>query len=304
MDSSITETRSPHITVKPLTREIGAEIVGARLAEPLDRAVTRAIRTAVIDYKVIFFRDQQQLDAESQVAFARQFGEVTAGHPTVPGRDGQPSIFHLDSDDFGRADHWHTDVTFSMHPPTFSILRAIQLPELGGDTMWADTHAAYERLPAPLRNLAEQLRVVHTNTYDYGRSIRAEANEAERANRERMTAIVFETEHPMVRVHPETCHRSLLLGGFAQQITGLSTSVSSDLLRIFQSYVLRPEHMVRWRWRLGDVAMWDNRSSQHYAVNDYGQARRQMERVTVAGDVPVGVDGVSSRPLRGQDSGW
>jgi alpha-ketoglutarate-dependent sulfate ester dioxygenase len=146
--------------------------------------------------------------------------------------------------------------------------------------------------------------VVHTNSYDYGRSIRADESPAERANRERMTALVFETEHPMVRVHPETGRRCLLLGGFAQQISGLPTGVSADLLRIFQSYVLRPEHLVRWRWRPGDVAMWDNRSTQHYAVNDYGKARRRMERVTVAGDVPVGADGMPSRGLRGHDSGW
>jgi alkyl sulfatase len=304
MDSAVTEARSSHVTVKPLTRRIGAEIAGVDIADRLDAVTIKAIRAAAIEYKVVFFRDQQRLDAASQAAFARGFGELTGGHPTVPSPGGRPLIFHLDSDDFGRADHWHTDVTFAMHPPTFSILRAIELPELGGDTMWADTQAAYERLPAPLKTLAEQLRVVHTNSYDYGRSIRAEENEAERANRERMTAIVFETEHPMVRVNPETGRRSLLLGGFAQQISGLSTSVSSDLLRIFQSYVLRPEHLVRWRWRPGDVAMWDNRSSQHYAVNDYGSARRRMERVTVAGDVPVGVDGTPSRPLRGGDSGW
>jgi alpha-ketoglutarate-dependent sulfate ester dioxygenase len=295
-------TRDHGISVRPLTCRIGAAIEGANIAGTLDEPTIEAIRAALITYKVVFFRNQQNLDAETHVAFARRFGQVTRGHPTVPSPNDRPMIFHLDSDDFGRADHWHTDVTFSMHPPSFSILRAAQLPELGGDTMWADTQSAYERLPLPLRSFAEQLRVVHTNAYDYGRNFEAQQSDGERANRDRITAIVFETEHPLVRVHPETGHKCLLLGGFAQHISGLSSGVSADLLRIFQSYVLRPEHLVRWQWHAGDVAMWDNRSTQHYAVNDYGQARRRMERVTVSGDVPLGVDGIPSRSIQGPQS--
>jgi alpha-ketoglutarate-dependent taurine dioxygenase len=296
LDAAVSATG---IGVRPLTCRIGAEVVGARLVGPLDDAAVAAIRAAVVARKVIFFRNQGDLDAASQVAFAARFGAVPPGHPVLSDPASQPAIMRLDSDDFGRADHWHTDSTFSMRPPTFSILRAVQLPELGGDTMWADTQSAYDRLPPPLRSLAEQLRVVHTNAYDYSRSLRAQERDDTRMNRDRLMAMILETEHPMVRIHPETGQRSLLLGGFAQQITGLSASVSQDLLRIFQSYVLRPEHLVRWRWNPGDVAMWDNRSTQHYAVNDFGEARRRMERVIVAGDVPVGADGSRSRSLRG-----
>jgi alpha-ketoglutarate-dependent taurine dioxygenase len=287
------------ITVRPLTSRIGAEVAGARLSESLGDATVAAIRRAALAHKVIFFRDQADLDEGAHVAFAGRFGQVPLGHPVLKSHERQPMIMRLDSDDFGRADHWHTDSTFSLRPPSFSILRAVQLPELGGDTMWADTQSAYTRLPPPLRALAEQLRVVHTNAYDYGRSLRAEERDDTRMNRDRLMAAVLEAEHPMVRVHEETGRRSLLLGGFAQHVSGLSSSVAADLLRIFQSYVLRPEHLVRWRWRPGDVAMWDNRSTQHYAVNDYGEARRRMERVIVAGEVPVGVDGSRSRSLRG-----
>src|SRR6185295_3104567 len=126
--------------------------------------------------------------------------------------------------------------------------------------------------------------------------------EATRASMEEFTSIVFETEHPLVRVHPETGRRSLMLGGFARYILGMPTPVSTDLLRIFQSFVLRPEHQVRWHWSPGDVVIWDNRSTQHYAVKDYGDSYRKMQRVTVAGDLQVGPDGTTSRAIKGDAS--
>jgi alpha-ketoglutarate-dependent taurine dioxygenase len=169
----------------------------------------------------------------------------------------------------------------------FSILRAMILPEVGGDTLWASTVAAYADLPEDLRQLADQLRAVHSNGHDYARpdvvALRAKIGEARLANLAAFASEVFETEHPVVRVHPETGERALLLGGFAHRLVGHSSSESVDLIRIFQSYVTRPENVVRWTWQEGDVAIWDNRSTQHYAIYDYGEERRRMQRVTTAG---------------------
>ena len=178
------------------------------------------------------------------------------------------------------------------------------MPEVGGDTIWANTVSAYESLPKELRELADTLRIVHTNTHDYAKpSSREEAaNEVISAHRRQFVSKVFRTEHPAVRVHPETGERSLVLGGFAETVVGLGPQASRDLIRILQDYVTRPEHTVRWRWRAGDLAIWDNRATQHVAVFDYGNARRRAERVTVAGPVPVGVDGRESVALEGDAS--
>jgi taurine dioxygenase len=157
-----------------------------------------------------------------------------------------------------------------------------------------------------LKRLAGDLHAVHTNAYDYGRAVamQSDADEGARRHQELFTQLTFETEHPVVRVHPETGRPSLLLGGFAQQIVGLPSDVSRDLLRMFAGYVTRPEHIVRWRWRDGDAAIWDNRATQHYAVNDYGDAHRVVERVTVSGVRPVGLDGWQSQAIRGDNTSY
>jgi alpha-ketoglutarate-dependent taurine dioxygenase len=286
----------------PLTPEIGAEISGLSLARVDDGAVS-AIQAALLDHKVLFFRDQD-ISQEDQIAFAKRLGELTGGHPTLPSPEGQQFVLELDSLLGGRADHWHTDVTFALEPPAISILRAVELPPVGGDTQWASTEAAYDRLPGPLQRLAGELHAVHTNDYDYGRALRSDDDEDARRHRDAFTSTVFETEHPVVRVHPETGRATLLLGGFARQLVGLPSDVSRDLLRVFASYVTRPEHIVRWRWRPGDVAIWDNRATQHYAVNDYGDAHRVVQRVTVSGVRPMGLDGWQSEARRGDASSY
>jgi taurine dioxygenase len=171
---------------------------------------------------------------------------------------------------------------------------------------WANTVAAYESLPTELQDLADSLRVVHTNAHDYATpASRAEAEDPLlQASRAQFTSTVFKTEHPAVRVHPETGERSLVLGGFAQSVVGLGPQASRDLIRIFQDYVTRPENTVRWQWRVGDLAIWDNRATQHIAVYDYGSAHRRGERVTVAGPVPVGVDGRQSVALQGDAASY
>lgn len=302
------EEPSTELKVEPLTVGIGAEIKGIDLSEPLSDATVAAIRTTLIERKVVFLRDQV-LSGDEQVRFASRLGILTAAHPTMPSLSdqkvsGATRIYELDGANGGRADHWHTDVTYTVRPPAISVLRSIEVPEIGGDTQWANTEAGYARLPAPLKHLASELRVVHTNAYDYGRALKVSGDGAASRQREQFESIVFETEHPLVREHPESGRRALLLGGFAQQIVDLPAKVSADLIAIFQSYVLRPEHIVRWRWRRGDVAIWDNRGTQHYAVNDYSDAARKVQRVTVAGEVPVGLDGRPSRALRGDDRAY
>jgi alpha-ketoglutarate-dependent sulfate ester dioxygenase len=288
----------PGFSVVPVTPVIGAEIRGVDLGH-IDEPTVAAVRSALLAHKVLFFRSQT-FGPEGQIAFAQRLGRLTGGHPTLPSSGDKDYILELDSLAGGRADHWHTDVTFIVEPVAISVLRMVKLPEVGGDTQWANTEVAYERLPEPLKNLANQLHAIHTNAYDYARSAKvAGEDEVTRRQRELFTQTVFESEHPVVRLHPETGKPSFLLGGFARQIVGLPDEVSRDILRIFASYILRPEHIVRWRWQQGDVAIWDNRATQHYAVNDYGDAHRVVNRVTVSGLRPVGVDGWGSEARRG-----
>ncbi|MBD1909884.1 MULTISPECIES: TauD/TfdA family dioxygenase [unclassified Leptolyngbya] len=289
---------------KQLTGRIGAEILGLNLSANLSDEVIAEIREALVRYKVIFFRNQT-LDGPGQIAFARRFGELTKGHPTLPTVTDQPEILDLD---YGRtatrANNWHTDVTFVDRPPLGSILRTLELPSTGGDTLWANTVAAYQDLPAPLRALADQLWAVHTNDYDYIETAstlsEAEASEYHKT----FISTLYETLHPVVRVHPESGERGLFIGGFAQKIQGFSSSESADLLRMFQSYVTRPENTVRWHWQLGDVAFWDNRSTQHYATYDYDGQLRRVQRVTIAGDVPFGIDGKRSHAIKGNSAAY
>jgi alpha-ketoglutarate-dependent taurine dioxygenase len=290
------------IGVEPLTIRTGAQIHGVDLREHLSDGAIEAIRSALLRRRVIFFRDQD-IDAAQQLDFAARFGPLTGGHPTLSAEPGQPQVLELDSLAGGRADGWHTDNTFTDRPPTFSVLRSVVIPDCGGDTVWANTVAAYAHLPEPLRAFADLLRAVHTNAPDPASSVQY-TDEATRLHDEEFVSSVFETEHPVVRVHPETGERALLLGGFAQRIVGLSGSDSRKVIGLLQDRIPTPENTVRWHWRQGDVAMWDNRSTQHYAVNDYGQTHRLVKRVTVAGAVPVGVDGRPSVALRGDASAW
>ena len=213
------------------------------------------------------------------------------------------ALFDLDSRAGAAANHWHTDVTFVQRPPTFSILRAIVIPDVGGDTLWANTAAAYLDLRPGIRAMADELRAVHTNGQDYGRVDVAAAKGRLRPEQlehlKNFVSTVYETEHPVVRIHPETGEPTLLLGGFAQRIVGHSSSESADILRTLQGYVIRPENTVRWKWQEGDVAIWDNRSTQHYAIYDYGSERRRVQRVTTAGFTPTGLDGRESVAIQG-----
>ena len=279
------------LDVVPVAGRIGAEVRGVRLSADLDEQTVAAIRAAWLEHKVLFFRNQHHLDEASQEALTGVFGGAPVGHPTVPSIEGTRYILELDSRHGGRANSWHTDVTFVDAYPKASILRALVVPTSGGDTVWANTAAAYSDLSPELRALADSLWALHTNEYDY-QARRPEASlDAVKRYQEVFTSTVYETKHPLVRVHPETGERTLLLGHFVKRILGLSSHDSAHLFQVFQEHITRLENTVRWRWQVGDVAVWDNRATQHYAVNDYGDQHRLVRRVTVAGDVPVSIDG-------------
>jgi alpha-ketoglutarate-dependent sulfate ester dioxygenase len=294
-----------HVDVTPLAGHIGAEITGVDTGVPLSDDQVARIRQALLDHKVVFLRGQH-LNYRRQVAFAERLGPLTLGHPTLASPPGQPLLEEIDSRKGGKVNYWHTDVTFVDRPPAFTLLHAVVIPPLGGDTIWANTASAYQSLPEELRDLAGRLRVVHTNDFDYARTIirGGPVDPAAEAAHAEFISTVYETEHPLVRVHPETSERSLVLGGFARTVLGFTPQASRDLIRLLQEYITRPEQTVRWRWREGDLAIWDNRATQHYAIADYGTAHRRGERVTVAGPVPVGVDGRPSVAIKGNAAAY
>ena len=299
------------LTIARVAGRIGAEIGGVDLAEPLDAHTVAAIRAALLEHKVVFFR-AQRLDHGSQIAFARQFGELTHAHPHEDAPPEQfPQILTIDPDRYARKygeDYrqesrarqysyfagWHTDVTAAVNPPAASILRAETVPEFGGDTQWTNLVAAYEGLSAPLQRLAESLRAVHR--------FRVTADEESKLAK-RVTANLLIAEHPVVRVHPETGERALFVNpGFTDHIAGLSAVESRRILELFYEHLTRPEYTVRFRWHEGDVAFWDNRATAHLAPRDLDHlhVQRTLHRVTIIGDRPVGVDGRESELIAGR----
>ncbi len=282
-----------------LTGCIGAEIRGVALSGALSEAVVAAIRAALLKHKVIFFRDQHHLDDPTQEAFAERLGELMR-LPTVDETGGSRSLLDLQPSSGYFTTIWHTDSTFMASYPEASILRAITMPSVGGDTMWANTAAAYRDLPAPLKALVEDLTCIHRNNTDM-RERHGELPAERLQNGGRLDAKVFETEHPVVSIHPETGERCLLLGAqFTRRFVGLTLEDSQRLIGVLQDHVTRPEHTVRWRWRAGDVAVWDNRATQHRVVADYGDEVRHLRRATVRGVPAVGPNGFRSRQVSGE----
>lgn len=249
-----------------------------------------AVRAALTEHKVLFFREQR-LDPDSQIALGNRFGELTASHPVVGGLDdAHTEIYSLDSADDQFSDEWHTDVTFMKRPPLGSILRAVTLPPRGGDTSWTDLELAYASLSPPVQRLADELTALHDGNREFGRYLaQRRGGEGSEWDGEIVTSLNT-VAHPVVRVHPETGRRSLFVNpGFTIRIAGVSDAESRYLLDLFFAHITKPEHIVRHRWAPGDVAMWDNRSTAHYANRDYGTQRRVMHRITLRGDAPVGV---------------
>ena len=294
---TITDTR---IEVERIGGRIGAEIVGIDLTNPLTGETVAELNAALLAHKVLVFRGQH-LDDTGQTRFASLFGPLTTAHPTVPSLDGNEHILPVEGGEGARANTWHTDVTFVLSPPKASTLRALVVPPYGGDTLIANSAAAYADLPEDLRLLADRLWAVHTNDHDYATHPQFRTEEAVQRHQV-FTSRRYQTAHPVVRVHPESGERGLFIGGFAQRLLGLSATESRDILRLLQAYVTRPENTVRIRWNPGDLVLFDNRITQHYAIDNYDDLPRRLNRVTVAGDVPAGIDGRRSYSLAGDAS--
>lgn len=297
--SIITETK---LEFAKLGSRIGAEIRGFDLSGDLSPETVGQIRAALNEHKALVFREANILSDEAQVKFASHFGPLTTAHPTVASVEGEENVLPVDSEN-GSANNWHTDVTFVVNPPQASTLRSIDLPSYGGETLIASSAGAYADLPDELRNFADTLWAIHTNDYDYSVPKNLEHENADERRKE-FTRIKFETAHPVVRVHPLTGERGLFIGGFAQRlrIVGLSNTESKDIIRLLQAYVTRPENVVRVNWEPNQLVLFDNRITQHYAPDNYDGQPRKLNRVTIAGDIPVGVDGKPSQSIQGDSS--
>jgi alpha-ketoglutarate-dependent taurine dioxygenase len=301
------------VGVRPVAGHIGADITGVDISRPLAPEQVAAIRDALHRYKVIFFRGQQ-LDHATQIAFGRQFGELTYAHPHDEAPpENYPEIFTVDPRRYEKrygADYrqesrrrqysystgWHTDVTAAVNPPAASILRADVVPEIGGDTTWTNLVAAYEGLSEQVKAFVETLRAEHR----YGGPDGARGNSAyaRRINDNLLVAI-----HPVVRVHPVTGEKALFVNpGFTSHITGVTARESRAILDLLYAEISRPEYTVRLRWEPGTVAFWDNRATAHLAPRDieHLDVQRTLHRVTLVGDVPVGPDGRESELVAGQ----
>jgi alkyl sulfatase len=292
------------VDVRPLTAHTGAEIHGVDLND-LDDAVVADIRSALLRWKVVFFRDQR-LDHTGQLAFARRFGAPTAAHPLFDASEADPRIYPIDRGRFAKRYNgpandglfagWHSDVTAAVNPPWGSILRAEVVPPYGGDTQFTNLVAAYEDLSEPLRQLADGLRGIHY----FSAPTAAQATDD---FRHRLQARPLRTEHPLVRVHPETGERALYVSpSFLKEIVGLSPRESEQVLALFWEQIVRPRYLVRFKWEPGSLAFWDNRSTCHLGPTDLGAVDhdRLLYRVTLVGDVPVGPDGRESVAIEGE----
>jgi alpha-ketoglutarate-dependent taurine dioxygenase len=288
------------IDITRIGGRIGAEISGVDLSLPIGPGDAKEIHEALVEHKVLVFRGQH-LDDEQHQRFASIFGELTLAHPTVPSVDGQASVLEVAGGEGARANAWHTDVTFVVAPPKATTLRSLVIPPYGGDTLFSNTAAAYADLPEHLRLLADRLWAEHSNSYDYAEHPQFRSTEVEEYQKV-FVSTRYRTAHPVVRVNPDSGVPNLFIGNFVTGIIGLSKTEGRDILRLLQHYVTRPENTLRHKWQVGDIVVWDNRSTQHYAADDYGDLARKLHRVTVAGDVPVSVNGEKSRILEGDEA--
>ncbi|MDB4986067.1 MAG: tauD1 [Myxococcaceae bacterium] len=292
------------IEVAPVAGYIGAEIGNVDLAKPLSDVAVSEIRGALLKHKVVFFRNQKKVGHAEQISFAQRFGQVTYAHPHEDEPYEEfPEILPIDTKRYearyGRRltsyeSRWHTDVTAAVNPPAASVLRAVNVPAVGGDTQWTNLVAAYENLSAPVRALADQLRAEHR----FGIHLQDSSKYLQRIRENPLVSI-----HPVVRVHPETGERALFVQpGFTSHIVGIPKYESEALLKLFFEQIQRPAFTVRFRWQPGDIAFWDNRATAHLAPQDLNHldVERVLYRVTLTGDIPVGVDGVRSELSEGK----
>ncbi len=286
-------TAATRMRVEPLTCAIGAEISGVNLgAAARDDGLFADIRALLLQHKVLFLRDQDISRAE-HVAFARRFGELE-GHPVAGSDPDYPGLVRIYKSPDAPADRyenaWHTDATWRDKPPMGCVLRCIECPPVGGDTMWVNMALAFENLPAHVKAQIAPLRARHSIEASFGAAMPIEKRLA-------LKAQFPDAEHPVVRTHPETGEKVLFVNAFATHFSNFHTPANvrfgqdavpgaADLMRYLISQAYIPEYQVRWRWKPNSVAIWDNRSTQHYAVMDYPPCHRKMERAGIMGDTP------------------
>jgi taurine dioxygenase len=271
-------------SIAPLTPTIGAEISGIDLSKPMTADLLAALRQALLEWKVIFFRDQD-ITTEEHLAFARHFGELEV-HPFAPHKPGYPEVLAIthDRDSKGRENVWHSDVTWRLCPSLGSVLRAIEVPEVGGDTLFSDMYAAYEGLSDEVKEKIDGAVAIHD--FAHFRKLMRSRGKSE-AEIEEMNRKYPMAEHPVVRTHPETGRKGIYVNtAFTQYIAGMDRAESDALLAHLYAQAAIPEYQCRFRWQKNSIAFWDNRACQHYAVSDYWPAVRRMERVTIIGDRP------------------
>ena len=271
--------RFDRIGVRPLAATVGAELSGVDLGH-VDDATFEEIRRAFLEFEVVFFRDQD-ISADQQVAFARRFGELEE-HPFLPSKQGEEKIVQFAKDEqvIGVENVWHNDVTWRECPAMAAILRAVDVPPTGGDTLFADTAMAYQGLDDELKQQVDDAVAIHDFTHSFGLAM--EPDELAR-QQEKFPA----QRHPVVLTHPETGRRHLYVNAiFTSHIEGLPRDESDALLDRLYREMDVPEYQCRFRWEKNSVAFWDNRAVQHYATSDYDPQIRVMERVAITGDEP------------------
>ena len=284
MKSPIKETGSP-LTVSPLVGGLGAEIGGVELSQPLGDDAVAAIRHALLTHLVVFFRDQS-LSPSGLVEFGRRFGTL-GRYPFVDGLRDHPEVIEVTKLEHERTNFggvWHSDTTYLSEPPMGSMLFAVEVPPVGGDTLFANMFMAYERLSAGMKGLLAGLRAVSTST----------KADVTRTREDRIASApgkeaggVFEATHPVVRTHPESGRKALYVNpAHSVRFDGMTERESAPLLEFLFRHQIDPEFTCRFRWEVGSLAFWDNRCTLHNPINDYHGYRRRMLRITLAGDVP------------------
>ena len=272
------------LDVRLLSPTIGAEIRGLDCASDLSDEEIAAIRAVWLERLVVFFPDQH-LDDETQIAFAGRFGELTESHPVEPQVLERREVHSIESGK-DRTDFWHTDITFMQRPAMASMLRSIEVPDAGGDTMWSDTRGAYDALAEPLQRLCDGLSAYHYEQYYAQMVAEGHGNVWEGKKLTRLLPAL----HPVVRVHPETGRRNLFVNPkFTLRVVDFPEAQSDRLLRLLYDHMTDPRFVVRYHWSVGTLAFWDNRATMHYGIFDYEGERRVMHRVTLRGDAPTGV---------------
>jgi len=275
-----------HITVTPIATAIGAEIGGVDISRDLDDATIAEIRQALLDHLVIFFRDQDLTDIERHKAFTKRFGELFV-HPNFDlGQDNPEMVFltRNPGDTSAAGEEWHADTTMMPNPPMGAILYALEAPDWGGDTLFANQYMAYETLSDGMKRMIDGLKAVHNDTRVAGP---AAGKNKKRTSKVREDDDWRPTEnlHPVVRTHPETGRKCLFLNGvYVHSFEGMSVEESEPLLDYLYEHCHRPEFTCRFRWKTGSVAFWDNRCVQHLAIHDNHQMTRRMQRTQLQGD--------------------